>query len=79
MWSLLGGFQKNVLCYAGNIDLNFSKDKLLTEATKSLNQGFRAIKMRLGRETLKEDLERLDAMRSHLPSDISLMADANEA
>ena len=35
--------------------------------------------MRLGRETLKEDLERLDAMRSHLPSDISLMADANEA
>ena len=35
--------------------------------------------MRLGRETLKEDLERLDAMRSHLSSDISLMADANEA
>ena len=79
LWSLLGGFQKNVLCYAGNIDLNFSKDKLLAEATKSLDQGFRAIKMRLGRETLKEDLERLDAMRSHLPSDISLMADANEA
>jgi L-alanine-DL-glutamate epimerase-like enolase superfamily enzyme len=79
LWSLLGGFQKNVLCYAGNIDLNFSKDKLLAEATKSLDQGFRAIKMRLGRETLKEDLERLDAMRSHLSSDISLMADANEA
>ena len=79
LWSLLGGYQKNVLCYAGNIDLNFSKDKLLAEATKSLDQGFRAIKMRLGRETLKEDLERLDAMRSHLPSDISLMADANEA
>ena len=49
LWSLLGGYQKNVLCYAGNIDLNFSKDKLLAEATKSLNQGFRAIKMRLGR------------------------------
>ena len=51
LWSLLGGFLKNVLCYAGNIDLNFSKDKLLAEATKSLDHGFRAIKRRLGRET----------------------------
>ena len=51
---LLGGYQKMYYVGAGNIDLNFSKDKLLAEATKSLDQGFRAIKMRLGRETLKK-------------------------
>ncbi len=79
LWSILGGYSSKVICYAGNIDLNFSKDKLLRESTKCLDQGFKAIKMRLGRETLKEDLDRLDAMRSHLPDDIALMADANEA
>ena len=35
--------------------------------------------MRLGREYLSEDIKRLDAMRTHLPDDIMLMADANEA
>ena len=79
LWSILGGYDKKVLCYACNIDLNFPKEKLLSEATKCLELGFKAIKMRLGRQTLKEDLDRLDAMRNHLPDEIKLMADANEA
>ena len=79
LWRLLGGHDKKVTAYAGNIDLNFSKEKLLDGATKSLDKGFKAIKMRLGRESLSEDIERLDAMRNHLPDNIMLMADANEA
>ena len=79
IWRLLGGHDKNVLAYAGNIDLNFSTEKLLLGATKSLNQGFQSIKMRLGRASLSEDLKRLEAMRNHLPDNIMLMADANEA
>ena len=79
LWRLLGGFKKEVLAYAGNIDLNFTIEKLLDGATKSLDDGFRSIKMRLGREYLSEDIKRLDAMRTHLPDDIMLMADANEA
>ena len=35
--------------------------------------------MRLGRASLSEDLKRLEAMRNHLPDNIMLMADANEA
>ena len=73
IWRLLGGHDKNVLAYAGNIDLNFSTKKLLLGATKSLNQGFQSIKMRLGRETLSEDLKRLEAMRNHLPDNICLL------
>ena len=42
------------------------------ELLKSLNDGFRSIKMRLGREYLSEDIKRLDAMRTHLPDDIML-------
>ena len=79
LWRLLGGCKKEVLAYAGNIDLNFTIEKLLNGASKSLDDGFRSIKMRLGREYLSEDIKRLDAMRTHLPDDIMLMADANEA
>ena len=63
----------------GDIDLNFTIDKLLDGASKSLNDGFRSIKMRLGKEFLSEDLKRLDAMKNHLPDNVRLMADANEA
>jgi L-alanine-DL-glutamate epimerase-like enolase superfamily enzyme len=79
LWRLLGGHDKKVLAYAGNIDLNFEIDKLLDGATKSLEDGFKSIKMRLGRKLLSDDLKRLDAMREHLPDDVMLMADANEA
>ena len=70
----------------GKCDINRSRsgftkvvEKLLEGASKSLADGFRSIKMRLGREFLSEDLKRLDAMRNHLPDDVMLMADANEA
>ena len=79
LWRLLGGFQPEVRAYAGNIDLNFPVGQLLEGATRSLEAGFKSIKMRLGKPTLREDLERVRAMREHLPADIELMADANEA
>ena len=79
LWRLLGGHDPKVRAYAGNIDLNFEKPRLLEGASRSLEQGFRAIKMRLGRPTLAEDIDRVAAMRAHLPAEIDLMADANEA
>ena len=79
LWRLLGGHDNNIIAYAGNIDLNFNKEKLLDGATKSLENGFQTIKMRLGRSNLSEDLSRLEAMRNHLPDNICMMADANEA
>ena len=79
LWRLLGGHKNNIIAYAGNIDLNFTKEKLLDGATKSLEKGFQTIKMRLGRANLSDDIARLDAMRNHLPDNINMMADANEA
>ena len=79
LWRLLGGYSPEVRAYAGNIDLNFPVDELLAGASKSLDAGFKSIKMRLGKPTLGEDLVRVAAMREHLGSDIELMADANEA
>ncbi len=79
LWRLLGGHDPKVRAYAGNIDLNFTVDRLLEGATASVEAGFRSVKMRLGRPTLKEDVARVEAMRKHLPGHIEMMADANEA
>ncbi len=79
LWRLLGGFDARVKAYAGNIDLNFPLEKLLAGASASLEAGHRSVKMRLGRPSLGEDISRVAAMREHLPPEIELMADANEA
>ncbi len=79
LWRLLGGYDPKVRAYAGNIDLNFPVERLLEGASASVDAGFRSVKMRLGRPTLKEDIARVEAMRQHLPDDIEMMADANEA
>ena len=79
LWKLLGGYDSHVKAYAGNIDLNFPIEKMLEGASASLAIGHRSVKMRLGKPTLAEDVKRVEAMRNHLPDDIELMADANEA
>ena len=64
-------------CYAGGIDLDFPLDALLRQTDDNLAKGFRAIKMKVGRPRLSEDVERVRAMRTHLGPDFPLMADAN--
>jgi L-alanine-DL-glutamate epimerase-like enolase superfamily enzyme len=77
LWSLLGGFSNRVPCYAGGIDLELPLPELIKQTERNLERGFRAIKMKVGRKRLSEDVERVAAMRSHLGQDFPLMVDAN--
>jgi L-alanine-DL-glutamate epimerase-like enolase superfamily enzyme len=77
LWRLLGGHDPRVPAYAGGIDFDFSLDQLLKQTDDNLKKGFRAIKMKVGRSRLSEDLERVRAMRDHLGADFPLMVDAN--
>jgi L-alanine-DL-glutamate epimerase-like enolase superfamily enzyme len=77
LYRALGGFDPNVPCYAGGIDLQLPLDALLRQTDDNLARGFRAIKMKVGRKKLSEDLERVAAMRGHLGRDFPLMVDAN--
>jgi L-alanine-DL-glutamate epimerase-like enolase superfamily enzyme len=77
LWRLLGGFDPRVPCYAGGIDLDFSLDALLRQTDDHLARGFRAIKMKVGRASLRDDVERVRAMRRHLGAEFPLMVDAN--
>ena len=77
LWRLLGGANPKVKAYAGGIDLMFSLDDLLAQTEQNLSKGFRAIKMKVGRDNLNEDVERIKTMRSHLGIGFPLMVDAN--
>ncbi|WP_353805361.1 enolase C-terminal domain-like protein, partial [Acinetobacter baumannii] len=66
LWRLLGGHDGRVPAYAGGIDLNLSEDALLRQTDDNLARGFRAIKMKVGRPDLAEDVARVAAMRRHL-------------
>lgn len=77
LWKLLGGFSDHVPCYAGGIDLDLPLPRLLAQTDRNLARGFRAIKMKVGRKRLSEDVERVAAMRKHLGGDFPLMVDAN--
>jgi L-alanine-DL-glutamate epimerase-like enolase superfamily enzyme len=77
LWRLFGGYDPRVPVYAGGIDLELSVDELLAQADCFRAAGFRAIKMKVGRARLTEDVERARRMREHLGDDFPLMADAN--
>jgi L-alanine-DL-glutamate epimerase-like enolase superfamily enzyme len=77
LWRLLGGSNPKVPVYAGGIDLYFTLDELLEQTRGNLDRGFRAIKMKVGRDSLDEDVARVAAMRKFLGDGFPLMVDAN--
>jgi len=66
LWRLFGGFDAQVLVYAGGVDLEFPVAQLLAQADQFQAAGFRAIKMKVGRSNVREDIERVRHMREHL-------------
>lgn len=77
LWRFLGGYDPKVPVYAGGIDLDFSVEALLEQADRFQAEGFRAIKMKVGRRSLHEDAMRVRRMREHLGDGFPLMVDAN--
>lgn len=77
LWRVFGGYDPKVPVYAGGIDLDFTVQALLDQSDRFQAEGFRAIKMKVGRPHLREDVERVGAMREHLGADFPLMVDAN--
>ena len=54
-------------------------DALADEASRLLDGGFRAIKLRLGYPTLAEDLVAVHAVKNRIPGNVALMVDYNQA
>lgn len=77
LWRLLGGHNPRIKVYAGGVDLHFPIDRLQEQARGFLARGFRAIKMKVGRPRLSEDIARVKAIRELVGDDIPLMVDVN--
>jgi len=78
LWRLLGGSTPRVKVYAGGVDLHFSLDALKDQARRFLARGYGAIKMKVGRPRLSEDIARVRAIRELIGPDVPLMVDANQ-
>ena len=77
LWKLLGGHNPKVPIYGGGVDLQFPLEKLEAQTAKFLDRGFGAVKMKVGRPSLSEDVERVKAVRSLVGPAVDLMVDAN--
>lgn len=79
LWKVAGGASDRCRAYRGGIDLNYSQDKLLKSIQGYLDQGFDAVKIKVGKPDLAEDLDRARAVRDLIGPDVDFMVDANYA
>ncbi len=77
LWKMIGGGNGFARAYAGGIDLDFDMEKLLANIQGYLDQGHTAVKIKLGKEKLSEDVARVAAVRNLIGNDITFMIDAN--
>jgi len=77
LWKVAGGAGNSCKAYCGGIDLMFPLEKLLNNMRGYLAAGFNAVKIKIGRENLDEDIERIQAVRELIGPDITFMVDAN--
>lgn len=79
LWQVAGGASNRTKAYRGGIDLNYPLDKLLDNIRAYLNQGFNAVKIKVGQARLADDVARVAAVRQLIGDDITFMLDANYA
>ncbi len=76
---LLGGIPRPVAAYNSNGLGIRSPKELEKEALELVEEGFRAVKLRLGRAHAKDDLDALRAVKRAIGPGITLMVDFNQA
>ncbi len=77
LWKMAGGASNKCKAYCGGIDLMFPLEKLLSNIKGYLDNGFNAVKIKIGRENMDEDIERIKAVREFIGPDVTFMVDAN--
>ena len=77
LWQLAGGAGSSCKAYCGGIDLHFTEERLLENIQSYLDRGFNAVKIKIGKPDLAEDVSRVRAVREHIGPDITFMVDAN--
>jgi len=78
LYKLLGGFRDSIPAYGSGINMHLDGDPLLEHMNEYIERGFRAVKMKIGRENPEEDVERVASVRKLIGPNIKLLLDANQ-
>ncbi len=77
---IFGACRDSIDTYAsGGLWLSQTKDELKAEANAFLKAGFKSMKIRVGKDSLDEDIARVAAVRNTIGPEHGLLADANQA
>lgn len=77
---LFGAVRDTVPAYAsGGLWVSLSVDELRVQAQEFLNQGHKAMKVRVAKGPIGPNIERVEAVRDIIGPNIKLMADANQS
>lgn len=79
LYRLLGGFRERIPCYVagGYYAANKGLKELQQEMEEYISWGIRAVKMKVGALSAREDAARVRAVRQVIGDDVKLMLDAN--
>lgn len=75
---LLGRTRPSVRAYGSGVNLHYSLEELCAQVARWIDAGFTAVKIKVGKTDLAEDVERVAAVRALLGPDRGLMIDANQ-
>lgn len=80
LYKLLGGARDQIPAYISEIDLRISGtvDELLDRVDGYIAQGYRTIKMKIGKEDIEEDIERITKVQERLGQGGTLLVDLNQ-
>ncbi len=77
---MFGANKRKVKTYAsGGLWLSQSIDELERQSEQFLQQGFTSLKIRVGKDNISEDIERVRAVRNVVGDDVEILTDANQA
>jgi L-alanine-DL-glutamate epimerase-like enolase superfamily enzyme len=78
LYRLLGGARERIPAYASAINMHLDGEPLLEQMRGFVEEGYRAVKMKVGRDNPAEDVERVAAVRRLIGPGRRLMLDANQ-
>lgn len=78
-WHLWGRVNDRIPAYAMVGWLNFDDTEVQDVCSRAVGQGFKAVKIKVGYETLKEDIARVELVRKAVGDDVGITVDANQS
>lgn len=75
---LLGRRHDRLPVYGSGVNLHYTLDDLVAQVRRWVQSGCRAVKIKVGKPDLAEDLDRVAAVRELLGAELELFVDANQ-